>query len=136
VSLRLGPVRFGDVLGSVLDIVRPRPRLAASGSSPTSNRPTSACTPTRRLAQILINLLDNAVKYTPENGWVTVRARPLDEKGVEVRVRDTGVGIPRADLPRITERFYRVDKARSRELGGTGLGSRSSGTSCSPTAGS
>src|SRR3989449_3432981 len=79
-----------------------------------------------RLAQILINLLDNAVKYTPEGGWVTVCARPLDGppdvKGVEVRVRDTGVGIPRADLPRITERFYRVDKARPRDLGGTGLG--------------
>jgi signal transduction histidine kinase len=62
------------------------------------------------------------VKYTPENGWVTVAARPLDRGRAEVRVRDTGVGIPRADLPRITERFYRVDKARSRELGGTGLG--------------
>jgi signal transduction histidine kinase len=75
-----------------------------------------------RLAQILINLVDNAVKYTRENGWVTVRARPLDAGRVEVLVRDTGVGIPRTDLPRITERFYRVDKARSRELGGTGLG--------------
>ena len=75
-----------------------------------------------RLAQILINLVDNAVKYTPENGWVTVRARALDDGRVELMIRDTGVGIPRADLPRITERFYRVDKARSRELGGTGLG--------------
>src|SRR5204863_2488365 len=75
-----------------------------------------------RLAQILINLADNAVKYTPPGGWVTVRARPLDTGRVDVRVRDTGIGIPRADLPRITERFYRVDKARSRELGGTGLG--------------
>jgi signal transduction histidine kinase len=62
------------------------------------------------------------VKYTPENGWVTVAARPLGEGRAEIRVRDTGIGIPRADLPRITERFYRVDKARSRELGGTGLG--------------
>ena len=74
-----------------------------------------------RLAQILINLVDNAVKYTPTGGAVTVRARPLGDH-VEIAVSDTGVGIPRADLPRITERFYRVDKARSRELGGTGLG--------------
>src|SRR5206468_1345246 len=77
--------------------------------------------PPARLAQILINLVDNAVKYTPEGGWVTVRAR-RDGGRLEVRVRDTGIGIPRADLPRITERFYRVDKARSRELAGTGLG--------------
>jgi two-component system phosphate regulon sensor histidine kinase PhoR len=73
-----------------------------------------------RLHQILINLVDNAVKYTPE-GRVTVTA--VSSGGaVEVRVVDTGIGIPPAHLPRITERFYRVDRARSRELGGTGLG--------------
>jgi signal transduction histidine kinase len=75
-----------------------------------------------RLLQVLINLVDNAVKYTPAGGAVTVRARATGDGRVELSVSDTGVGIPRADLPRITERFYRVDKARSRELGGTGLG--------------
>ncbi|HLE44132.1 MAG TPA: ATP-binding protein, partial [Methylomirabilota bacterium] len=75
-----------------------------------------------RLVQILINLVDNAVKYTPEGGRVTVSARPGGDGRLEVAVADTGVGIPPTDLPRITERFYRVDKARSRELGGTGLG--------------
>ena len=75
-----------------------------------------------RLAQIFINLVDNAVKYTPEGGRVTVSARPVAGGRVEVTVADTGIGIPPADLPRITERFYRVDRARSRELGGTGLG--------------
>jgi len=75
-----------------------------------------------RLAQILINLVDNAIKYTPAGGRVTVSARRIEDGRVEVAVADTGVGIPPADLPRITERFYRVDKARSRELGGTGLG--------------
>ena len=74
-----------------------------------------------RLEQILINLVDNAVKYTDAGGRVTVSARAIDGV-VEIAVADTGVGIPPADLPRITERFYRVDRARSRELGGTGLG--------------
>jgi two-component system phosphate regulon sensor histidine kinase PhoR len=75
-----------------------------------------------RLAQILINLVDNAVKYTPAGGQVSVTADRAAGGLVEIAVRDTGVGIPAEDLPRITERFYRVDKARSRELGGTGLG--------------
>ena len=72
--------------------------------------------------QIVTNLLDNAIKYTPEGGTVTIGARPNDDETVEIYVRDTGIGIPEAELPRLFERFYRVDKARSRELGGTGLG--------------
>jgi two-component system, OmpR family, phosphate regulon sensor histidine kinase PhoR len=74
-----------------------------------------------RLDQVLINLLDNAIKYSREGGTVTVSA--VDEGGmVRVSVRDTGIGIPQKDLPRLFERFYRVDEARSRERGGTGLG--------------
>ncbi len=78
--------------------------------------------------QILVNLLDNALKYTPQQGRVYVGARMVpnhkDNGGemVEVYVRDSGAGIPADELPRLFERFYRVDKARSRELGGTGLG--------------
>jgi two-component system, OmpR family, phosphate regulon sensor histidine kinase PhoR len=75
-----------------------------------------------RLTQILLNLLDNAVKYTLEKGEITLGAKPAAHEFVHVWVADTGIGIPSTDLPRITERFYRVDKARSRELGGTGLG--------------
>jgi len=73
------------------------------------------------VSQILSNLLDNAIKYTPAGGQITVGARP-GEGMVEFFVRDSGIGIPEEDLPRLFERFYRVDKARSRELGGTGLG--------------
>jgi two-component system phosphate regulon sensor histidine kinase PhoR len=80
-----------------------------------------------RLQQLFINLVDNAVKYTPAGGSVTVTAAesPGDARAdaaVEIAVADTGSGIAEKDLPRLTERFYRVDKARSRELGGTGLG--------------
>jgi signal transduction histidine kinase len=71
--------------------------------------------------QILSNLLDNALKYTPAGGQVRISAR--EEAGhVLVEVADTGIGIPAADRDRIFERFYRVDKDRSRDLGGTGLG--------------
>jgi two-component system phosphate regulon sensor histidine kinase PhoR len=71
--------------------------------------------------QILDNLVDNALKYTPPGGRVKVRWRVQDGQAC-LEVEDTGIGIPEQDLPRIFERFYRVDKARSRELGGTGLG--------------
>jgi len=74
-----------------------------------------------RLAQVLLNLVDNALKYTPAGGSVTVSAADAGT-AVSVSVADTGVGIPKADLPRIFERFYRVDKARTRSTGGTGLG--------------
>ena len=73
------------------------------------------------IRQIVDNLIDNAINYTPEGGSVSVSCfGDHDEACIEVG--DTGIGIPRDDLPRIFERFYRVDKARSRELGGTGLG--------------
>jgi signal transduction histidine kinase len=75
-----------------------------------------------RLSQVLVNLVDNAVKYTPEGGTVTIGGARRPDQLVALWVSDTGSGIPSSDLPRLTERFYRVDKARSRELGGTGLG--------------
>jgi two-component system phosphate regulon sensor histidine kinase PhoR len=74
-----------------------------------------------RLSQVMINLLDNAIKYTPEQGTVVISAE-VTNGTLQVDIADTGIGISDKDLPRIFERFYRVDKARSRELGGTGLG--------------
>jgi two-component system phosphate regulon sensor histidine kinase PhoR len=75
----------------------------------------------RRLAEVLQNLLDNAMQYTPSGGQIMVSAS-ADDAEVSFTVSDTGIGIPQADQPRIFERFYRVDVARSREVGGTGLG--------------
>lgn len=71
--------------------------------------------------QIILNLVDNAIKYTPENGNVNVKIF-ADKDDAVIKVSDTGIGIPKEDQARIFERFYRVDKARSREIGGTGLG--------------
>ncbi len=79
-----------------------------------------------RLRQIFINLLSNGINYTPDGGNVTIRIEAIGGAGAAEKVRiciiDTGIGIPKKDLPRIFERFYRVDKARSRSSGGTGLG--------------
>jgi signal transduction histidine kinase len=77
-----------------------------------------------RIEQVLVNLLDNAIKYSPEKGWITVA---IDDEGlapemVSIAVRDEGLGIPAGDLPRVFERFYRVDRARARDGGGSGLG--------------
>ncbi|ACV61964.1 PAS/PAC sensor signal transduction histidine kinase [Desulfofarcimen acetoxidans DSM 771] len=73
------------------------------------------------LMQVLTNLIDNAIKYTPAKGKIEIKAR-ASEQEMKVIVTDTGIGIPTESLARIFERFYRVDKARSREMGGTGLG--------------
>jgi two-component system phosphate regulon sensor histidine kinase PhoR len=74
-----------------------------------------------RLQEVLYNLLENAVKYSRENGEIRLQAERCGRE-IVISVRDNGIGISRDDLPRIFERFYRADKARSREFGGTGLG--------------
>jgi two-component system phosphate regulon sensor histidine kinase PhoR len=75
-----------------------------------------------RLEQVLINLVDNAVKFNRKGGTVRVDAERGGDGFARVTVADSGIGIPPADLSRVFERFYRVDKGRSREVGGTGLG--------------
>ena len=123
ITLALAPTPLGEVVESVVAIIGPR--AARGGVRLASAVPPGLVDVTAdhdRLVQILINLVDNAVKYTPRGGDVRIGASRIAGDRVEVTVTDTGIGIPRGDLPRITERFYRVDKARSRELGGTGLG--------------
>jgi len=74
-----------------------------------------------KIEQVLTNLIDNAIKFNRDKGSVEISSEELGQD-IKITVEDTGVGIPPSDIPRIFERFYRVDKARSREMGGTGLG--------------
>ena len=74
-----------------------------------------------KLAQVCYNIIENAIKYTPDGGTITVTLRRMGRDAV-LEISDTGVGIPEEDLPHVFDRFYRVDKARSRDTGGTGLG--------------
>lgn len=122
--LDLQPGSIEQAVGDCLDRHHVRgeaKRIALLACPPEFNYETLALMEDEALAQVLDNLVDNAVKYTQEGGEIRVSWRALDGQ-VEVQVQDNGPGIPERDLPRIFERFYRVDKARSRELGGTGLG--------------
>lgn len=132
VQFKQEPLHIGSVVERTIAMVKP---LADKKHHRLSSQ-ISADLPLisgdqERLVQVLANLVDNAIKYTPEGGLITVAARRIpvakdtaDEQrdGIELTVTDTGIGIPERDRPRVFERFYRVDKARSRELGGTGLG--------------
>jgi two-component system phosphate regulon sensor histidine kinase PhoR len=121
-GLRREPVEFAGLAGRVVADFRERP--AAAGHRIVLAADPAAGTleiDSLKITQVLENLLDNAIKYTPAGSQIDVRLREIDN-GVEVSVRDDGPGIPADDLPRVFERFYRVDKGRSREQGGTGLG--------------
>src|SRR5262249_28784047 len=89
--------------------------------TPGAQNSEAAWADAEAVQEILDNLVDNALKYTPEGGRIRVGWH-LDNGEICLQVQDSGIGIPEQDLPRIFERFYRVDKARSREMGGTGLG--------------
>ena len=122
-TLRREPVRIGEVVASVVDIIAPR--AARAGVSVTAQMPTELALVSAdrdRLAQVLINLIDNAVKYTPAGGSVTVTGRNLDPGRIDVAVADTGIGIPRDRQAAIFEAFTQADGSTARSHGGTGLG--------------
>lgn len=116
------PIELAPFIEKVVERMRPqadRSELALSVEATPNLRPVPA--DPDRLEQVLVNLIHNAIKFTPAGGRITVAAAPKNGNGVEISVKDTGVGISPEDLPRIFERFYKVDKARTGG-GGTGLG--------------
>jgi len=122
VPLTREPVDLGPLVAQVLseiEVARSGRGVAVSSDLPHDLPPVLA--DPERIHQVLFNLVDNAVRFTPVGGRVDVRASRVNGR-CEVRVVDTGVGIPSQHLPRLFERFYRVDPARSREDGGTGIG--------------
>jgi two-component system phosphate regulon sensor histidine kinase PhoR len=141
-ELRRDPVVFAELVEDVFEVVRDKAeRGGVQLRQELADELPVLLADNDRLHQVLLNLIDNAIKYTPTGGTVTVTANmvrnpkskvqssdgseseiELAGAWLEVTVADTGCGIPEADIPRLTQRFYRVDKARSRELGGTGLG--------------
>ncbi len=122
-ELRMTIFSLGEMLMNVVNAMR----LSAEESGHTLDVGISPLLPyivgdRERLEQVAVNILSNAVKYTPSGGHIWLTAKQLMRNRVCITVRDDGVGIPAADVPRLFERFYRVDKARSRAAGGTGLG--------------
>lgn len=123
-TLQIGRVNLQPLIAVELERHRPRAdagRQTLDAIPPTSDSPVIAWADPEAVATILDNLVDNALKYTPEGGRIGIRWSATNG-AVLLEVEDNGIGIPDRDLSRIFERFYRVDTARSRELGGTGLG--------------
>jgi two-component system phosphate regulon sensor histidine kinase PhoR len=122
VPLRPEELDAGDVVRRLLRDLEPRLRAGELEAVVEAEGDLHARADRRALEQVLVNLLDNAIKYTPRSGRIAVRLRGGAGHRLRLEVEDSGIGIPRRDLPRIFERFYRVDPGRSRALGGTGLG--------------
>jgi two-component system, OmpR family, phosphate regulon sensor histidine kinase PhoR len=121
-GLRRESTHLAQLLNGILEDYRVRPGSAEHKLSTSIDPAIGALLiDPLKITQVLENLIDNALKYTPKGSHIDVSAK-LSENKTEICVRDNGPGIPEADLPHIFERFYRVDKGRSRDKGGTGLG--------------
>ncbi|MDH7577185.1 MAG: ATP-binding protein [Bacillota bacterium] len=122
VKMQVEPLELGAQIKWIVNKLKPQ--FQKKGLTLSTDLPAGAFfvqADRDRLEQVFLNLLDNSLKYTPGGGQVEVSLQE-QENEVVVGIKDNGIGIPSEDLPRIFERFYRVDKARSRKLGGTGLG--------------
>jgi two-component system phosphate regulon sensor histidine kinase PhoR len=117
-----GPVSIEEAINTALLTVEAEARIRGVNLVRGTVRDATIVGHALRLEQALVNLLDNAVKFNRPGGEARIEAGPGPDGKVNISVSDNGRGIPSDDLPRIFERFYRVDKARSREVGGTGLG--------------
>ena len=117
-----GDVDVGATVRASADLVAPGPRPSLDRPARRRARRACSCVPAPTSStQVLANLLQNAVRYTPSGGEVEVAVDRAGD-GVRVRVANTGPGIPPEDLPRVWERFYRVEKSRDRSRGGAGIG--------------
>jgi two-component system, OmpR family, phosphate regulon sensor histidine kinase PhoR len=122
-SLTLETISISELFDDVLDfLIEPAGKKGISITRSELASPLLVHGDRKHLEQVFINLLDNAIKYGREGGRISVSAVEREGKEVQITVHDDGMGIPKQDLSRIFERFYRVDKGRSQELGGTGLG--------------
>jgi len=122
-QLKMESLSVSDLIGDVLDFIK-EPLNKKKISVSVGELPLTLLVNGDRqyLEQVLINILDNAIKYGHERGRMIISATERDQREVEISVKDDGIGIPKEDLLRVFERFYRVDKGRSHDLGGTGLG--------------
>ena len=120
-ALKLAPMDVGELAEETVRLLRPQAEKRGQTLTCRAGKGLITLADKDRLAQVFYNLTENALKYTPDGGKISVLC-VREGKKLVWSVRDTGVGIPEEDLPHIFERFYRVDKARSRETGGTGLG--------------
>jgi len=122
-QLTMESLSVSDLIGDVLDFIKePLSKKKISVSLEEIPPALLVYGDRQYLEQVFVNILDNAIKYGRENGRIVISTTERDQREVEISVKDDGIGIPKEDLLRVFERFYRVDKGRSHELGGTGLG--------------